>query len=207
MHSTEEVGGRQAANIFYLLLGTTSAITSTALGLLANQIKAAWGTEIVRDVNSHWSLDDVVITMVDGSEVQGIDTSAAVPGTNAADALPPGMSACVSWHINAAYRGGHPRTYMPGLSANQLSGIGSNEFSTAVAIQIANDWDNFLADVNALTLETSSVTMGTVSYTRAKAPRTVPVFFSYINGLTRVNTRMASQRRRLGKLSIGTYQT
>lgn len=205
LKSTDEIGGHVAANIFYVN-SAAAAPTATDLDTLAAQIRTAWGANIAAQTCTHWHLVQVTITALNGSETQGVDGN-DTPGSGQTDPLPPQVAACISWSIAAAYRGGHPRTYMPGISTGYLTAEGSNELSTTAAINISTAWQNFATAVNGLFLDADPLSMGTVSYFRNKTERVTPVFYAYRVGDTRVNTRLASQRRRSGKLSVGFYET
>jgi hypothetical protein len=158
-------------------------------------------------VNLTGGLDSVIVTMVDGTEVQGQSTGVRVGGTGAGGDMPASISACMSWRISAAYRGGHPRSYLPFIDKSMLDpGPSVNKISAGSATALAVAADSFLSAADLLTIGGVQTGLGTVSYVRAKAPRVLPVFFIYLPG-TRVNTRLASQRRRLGKLSTGVYES
>lgn len=204
MKSTDEIGGHVAANVFYIDSAAASP-TASDLNAAAAAISAAWSSDLAAHFCTHWQLVEVSVTALNGTETQGVD-STVVPGTGQTDPLPPGVAACVSWSINAAYRGGHPRTYMPGISASYLTAIGSNELSTTAAVNLVASWQNFANAVNIITIDTDTVTMGTVSYVRNKTPRVTPVFYAYAVANTRMNTRLANQRRRNGKLAVGFYE-
>jgi hypothetical protein len=204
LKSTDEIGGHVAANIFYIDSAATGP-TAADLDTLAASIHGSWVTRLAPLTCTHWHLVNVEITALNGSETQGNDPTDQ-PGTGQTDPLPPQVAACVSWSIAAAYRGGHPRNYMPGISTGYLTAEGSNELSTAAAVNLATAWNNFNSDVNGFTLDSDPITMGTVSYVRNKAPRVTPVFYGYRSDAARVNTRLASQRRRSGKLAVGFYE-
>ena len=203
--SSDEIGGHVSANVFYGFSATTTP-TAADLDALASSIRGIWTSNLATRFDTHWSLQNVEITALNGTETQGLD-STVVPGTGSTNPLPPQVAACVSWHIAAAYRGGHPRTYQPGIDTGYLTATGSNEISTTAAVNLATSWDAFLTAFDALTLDGNEIAMGVVSYVRNKTPRVTPVFYAYVPGATRVNTRLASQRRRSGKLSVGQYET
>lgn len=205
LKSTDEIGGHVAANIFYVDSAATTP-TASDLNTLATQIRTIWTSRIAPLTCTHWHLVGVSVTALNGTETQGVDGT-EVPGSGQVDPLPPQVAACISWSIAAAYRGGHPRTYMPGISTGYLTVEGSNEMSTTAAVNLATAWTNLANDINGLFLDADALSMGTVSYFRNKVERTTPVFFAYRTANTRVNTRLASQRRRSGKLSVGFYET
>lgn len=202
----DEVGGHEAANLFYAAL-PTGVHTTVELGTVATGVVAAWISTLAEFVTPLWSLTSVTATMVDGTELQSTVVSGS-PGTHGtSQTLPPNAAACISWHIDAAYRGGHPRNYLPGIPTDALLTVGSNLLLPSYAAALASAANVFLTDVNSIVDGPGSPIMGTVSYVRGGAPRVSPVFEGYLEGAARVNTRLATQRRRLGKLSAGSYQT
>lgn len=198
---------RTALNIWYAQFVPADTPSATDLVTLANAVQSHWGTGFKGFLNTTSSFVECTATLIDGSETQGVSTNANVVGTASGGDLPESIAAVVSWKIAAAYRGGHPRTYIAGLDRGNLaSGPSTNQLSSTAAAAIAAAGDAFLIAMNGVTIGTSIVTIGTVSYFRAKALRAVPVFYPYLGG-SRVNTRLGTQRRRLGKLSVGLYET
>lgn len=204
--ASNEIGGHIAQNVFYIQQSSDAPpFTNATLASLAGSISSAWGTNVAPHVSSEWSLEQVTVTAVDGTEEQGISSTVRAGTLTSSLPLPPQVAACVSWGIGAAYRGGKPRTYHVGLDMAQLTNVGSNELTTTAAGQIATGWGAFLAAVNVITISGVSTAMGTVSYYSGKALRATPVFRYYLPS-PRVNTRLASQRKRSGKLSVGAYE-
>lgn len=205
--SSNEVPKREAANVFYVNWVPALTPSAAELGILAGQILGAWFTRFKAFMNVVNSVDSCSVTMIDGSEVQGFDQTHGGVGTAAGGDLPASTSACISWGIGVAYRGGHPRSYLFGVDRGLLdSGPSTNKLSVGNAAAIAAAAGNLTTDMNTFTVGGSITQMGTVSYVRGKTPRVTPVFFPY-GSVPRVNTRLATQRRRLGKLSVGTYET
>lgn len=205
--STKEETGRTAANIMYVTSNPSIQWGASDLVTLANDIIVTWSNLFKSYVTQYSSWPQVVVTSLDGLETQGVSTSTASAPTGATGPLPTSAAACLSWKIAAAYRGGHPRSYLPFLDSSVSDATyPENLISATKAAAIAADGDLFLSDMNAFSISGSNPAMGVVSYYRGKALRPTPVFYPYNQG-TRVNTRLASQRRRLGKLSIGSYHT
>ena len=204
--NNNEVPIRQAANIMYCQFNPALTPTVAELTLLASTAQSRWGARMSPFMNITSEVVQAIATLIDGSETQGISTTPAVQGTGAGGDMPDNTAACISWPIAVAYRGGHPRSYLFGLDRSVLdAGPSTNKLSAASALAIATAGTNYLSDVAAVPIGGSTPVIGTVSYVRAKAPRVVPVFFAYGTNV-RVNTRLASQRRRLGKLSTGVYE-
>lgn len=205
-HSTSEAPQREAANIHYFQFTPAETPDATELSALADQFLGFWGNRFKLFMHNSAEYDTCTLTAVDGTETQGVSTAAAIPGTGADSRLQASLSACISWKIGAAYRGGHPRSYLSFLDSGIVSAADPvNLLDPAVAANLAVHADGYLTDVNTIMLSGSIAQAGTVSYFRGNVLRPVPVFFPYLTG-SRVNTRFASQRRRLGKLTVGTYE-
>jgi|HubBroStandDraft_1064217.scaffolds.fasta_scaffold99383_2 hypothetical protein len=200
--TTDESGGHVAVNGFYV--NTYPGGTSeTNLTVIANGVHAAWVNFIAPEMSADYSLTQVTATAVDGTEAQGVNSTVA-GATLEGVQISPSTCACISWPIPAAYRGGHPRNYHPGIVPAQLVAPGSNLMSVSTAESLAVAYNNFSLAVDAIVAGPGVIAMGTISYVRGNAPRAVPVFYGY--GNPKVNTRLATQRRRLGKLSVGNYE-
>lgn len=206
-HSSQEQPLREAANIMYLQWSPPLTPTVSELQTVANAALASWGARFKTFCYSSLVWDSAVVTMIDGSEVQVSSTGAAVAGIATNRAVPDNVAAVVSWPISSAYRGGHPRSYIMGLDTGTLAGgTSTNQLAVSVAQSIAADAAGFIGDMLVTAIGGSDTVVGTVSYVRNKTPRVTPVFFPY-GIVPKVNTRLGSQRRRLGKLSVGSYQT
>lgn len=105
-------------------------------------------------------------------------------------------AAVLSWHTNAYWRGGKPRTYIPGLVDASVSGGSTLNGAFITGLQGAAGF--FLTDVNGSAHGAiTSVSLGLMSFFTGKNPRPAPVFFPF-TGVS-VHSRMGTQRRRLGR--------
>ena len=144
-------------------------------------------------------------TATDVNAVQGIDLSTTTGSVGSAatvthgtnPSVPTAAQVCVlvSHRIARHYRGGHPRTYMPGFSTASL--VDSTHWGTT---DVAAQQTLYTALVNSINtavgLVTSSVCAHVnVSYHSGHALRPVPVVDG-ISGST-VQTLVATQRRRV----------
>lgn len=185
---------REIHNLFHM--GYTggppsNSTLATLLGLLDPLIDAYLTTFM------HTSATHLSTELIDLSSSSGAVESSA-PGTaggNVGTLAPLSVAAVTSWIISRRYRGGHPRTYMGGLSDAQLNppqllnGTFRTNWETAGGV--------FLGAVNALSGTLPGIALGAVSYRTANAPRVTPIFEPFI--AARVHVRIDSQRRRLGK--------
>lgn len=107
----------------------------------------------------------------------------------------------ISWKLGLRYRGGKPRTYLPGPPSSSVtngSDVASASLSALAAAAVS-----FMADVNALTsTNVTAVQLGTVSFFTAGGSETVPptyrtppVFEPFTGSGARA--KIGSQRRRI----------
>lgn len=205
--TTDEVPVRTAANVLYCNFAPAYNPSSSDLVTLANGALAHWGARFSAFMNNAAKYFQCVATLIDGTETQGVSTGAAVPGLLNETPMVASASPCVSWHISAAYRGGHPRSYLPFTDTAIMDNgtLSTNKINPVQAANIAAAASNFLVDMNGVLIGGSVTNIGTVSYYRNKVLRVTPVFYPYGTAV-RCNTRIASQRRRTGKLSVGIYE-
>lgn len=125
------------------------------------------------------------------------ETPLVLNGTGAASVLPSNCCVVVSWRIAAHYRGGHPRTYLPGVP--DAEAVTSRLLDTTYIANLAASANDFIAAINVLTHgSVTAVELGTVSFVTKKDWREPPIFRPYVAGGATVDQRIDSQRRRLG---------
>jgi hypothetical protein len=188
--------GHRWAAIQWLQLTQTSR-TSTDLQSIVSSISAAWGTRFAPDILTTTQLNEVLgVWIVPGpGEIIATDSTVRA-GTVTSTTQVQDASACLilQWHISAYYRGGHPRTYLPGLGVSAItngSDLSSGTQSAFQASALA-----YMNDINALTHGgITGVTFGTVSFQTAHAWRTPPIFRPFIG--VGVNPKLGTQRRRI----------
>jgi hypothetical protein len=137
----------------------------------------------------------VAVDLSSDTGVMGVVTTTTA-GAAAGTSNPANVALVVSWEINRRYRGGHPRSYMPGTATANVSGTNSWVAGTLTAWSTAGD--AFLASMNAMTPGAGTTgRMVAVHRYRDKVELTSPL----VSGITgsHVDTRIDSQRRRLGK--------
>jgi hypothetical protein len=124
---------------------------------------------------------------------------AALTG-NGANAVGTGydQEACkvISWLSTVFWRGGKPRSYLPGVQPSDIATghlLSSGEIAALLAAA-----GGFRTAINGITSGAITATQfGFVSFRTGNADRVPPVFFP-ITG-ARVHGRLGTQRRRLGK--------
>lgn len=197
MHGT--IGGQAWANTFWLRNGNGVQPSATDF---ANAVADFHGKYIAAFLE-HLNVD-VLVNGCNGlyygetGADLGFDYTKSDTGSMAGAALPSQVSTGISWAVQAHYRGGHPRTYLPPCADTVLETTRLFDTSfTAAVRQAAND---FHAAVNALVHgDYSGARLGTVSFQLRNAWRTPPIFRDYIPNQAQVDQRIDTQRRRLGR--------
>lgn len=130
-----------------------------------------------------------------GTVLESTQAITGVGGNAAAELLDNGASVVLSWLSPVYWRGGKPRTYLPGfMQAYTTDGRIILPAYTGDYLTRAN---NFRTDVNALVAGAITATqLGFVSFRTGNAERVPPLFYA-ITGAA-VHARIGTQRRRLG---------
>lgn len=189
------------ANVLHAQFASGTPLTND-LASLAQLIAVNFTTNMLfTSTNSMLETQCVVTDISSETGAAGIDTVQRA-GAAAGTTLPAGTAMCVSWKIARRYRGGHPRTYLGGISANAQFDARQWTLSAATAQQAHAL--TFLGYVNTLsTPSTGNITLGSFSYYKGMDAlhnpilRPVPVFDPFIS--THVDQRIDSQRRRNGR--------
>jgi hypothetical protein len=173
----------------------TGALTFPTLPTFATDMYAQFQTHLLPPLSTLVSLNECHVVYYDGAGNPDGSSSSVHNGSAAGDSLGANSAIVTSWKIPATWRGGKPRSYLPGIPVTGLYDIrllGDAFIGTVQTAALA-----FLNGVNALTLSgVTQVRLGTVSFQHANAWRTPPVFFEYVG--VGVQKRICSQRRRLG---------
>lgn len=111
---------------------------------------------------------------------------------------PANVALCVSWGIQQHYKGGHPRTYIGGIPSEVNAGVTS--FDGGYCSDVAADANSYINDILDYSIgNLSDLHLGVVSFVLRKQWREPPVFRDYSPGGATCDTRMDTQRRRLGR--------
>lgn len=189
------LGGHSWATTFWLRL-TSSAPAQADLDALALSLANQWGTNLAEYISPAVGLVDTTLVWIPTAGTELISTNATAhsglsSGTPIHDA-----AACyvLSWHISAYYRGGHPRTYLPGVETENITNY--SDLIAGIQVNLHLGALNFLTGVNALTHGAITQTeLGTVSFASGLAWRTPPIFRPYV-GIS-VSPKLGNQRRRI----------
>jgi hypothetical protein len=143
---------------------------------------------VLRDVH-------LVLFSPDNEDVAA-DAATNLAGSVSSAPMPAQVSIGISWSLAVSYRGGHARTYLPGVPASVMDAL--NTINNTTASGIASAAAGFHTDLEGFTASSiPSVEHGIVSFVRAKEWRTPPVFYRIVGA--HVDARLDTQRRRLGR--------
>jgi hypothetical protein len=186
--------GQKWVNIFHSKYSNTPADGATI-----NSICQAVHTAYVNAFTTLWSSSTVLIT-VDGQDLASRTAATGTfslthPGVQTTIPMSLQVALCISWSISDRYRGGHPRTYLPGIDGNFVTG--GRLLTTAGHTAYLNAAAGFLTNMNAMTAGGSSWQMCCVRYFSQHQLLANP----YVRTITgqSVHGRIDTQRRRLGK--------
>lgn len=186
--------GHRAVSVMYLGLAGTG-ITSTDLSTLSTGIGTDWGTYIKANCGALVTLVSITATFIPSAGTEVIGTASPnIAGTGAGQLADAASCYVISWKTGEYYRGGHPRTYLPGpLTADISNG---SDIASSRTSGLAANAASWLAAINArTTTHITGVQLGTVSYQRSNSWRTPPVFVPFQS--VTVNGKLGNQRRRI----------
>lgn len=162
---------------------------------LANSVFTAYEDNLLDWTNTFNHLTSTTVVYYTGTaQLEGFK-SGDEAGTGSGSLYPTSAAVVVSWHIPEHYRGGKPRTYLPGATVND-AGTASSWDDSFVASR-NTDAASFLSDMNAITAGgITSVVFGVYRFFSGGLALDPPEFSAFTSG--QVQKRVCSQRRRLG---------
>lgn len=192
------MNGVNWANVFHAQLTTSGTITQADLDSWLNTFQTNYKTRFGPTMHASVSfvLAKAVLYTPGGGELisqVSMTGSGSSGGTAIADNS---VSKVVSWLTTVYWRGGKPRTYIPGVSTAEVTA--NNALTAAQITTLTTAGTNFRTDTNAQTVGTiTGTSLGFVSFRSGNAERGTPIFFSVTGA--KVHPRLGTQRRRLGK--------
>jgi hypothetical protein len=192
-------GTVKATNILYAksvgFEGDLTSLEALATGMFHTMVTGE--TSILVVISQDWSL--LGVNAIDNT---GTTENIAFEGTTTAGQstnppLSPNCAMCISWRINAHYRGGHPRTYVPGINSATVSPPGGNSYVSAAIGAMEAFAVEAISYIGGIEGPSAAWALGSVSYYRDHELLETPQFYPYQNAI--VGSRVDSQRRRLGK--------
>jgi hypothetical protein len=168
------------------------------MATLLEDLSDLWASTVMNQMSND-------ITQV---EWKGTDLTSDTAATATITVADPGLTgsaynsiasaAVISWDISRRYRGGHPRTYVPGVPSGDI--VNGDKLADLYATDLQVNGQAWLTGVAAEVLvPVGPFAAVNVSYYSGKARRITPVV-DIITGC-QVHGRLDTQRRRLGKES------
>lgn len=174
--------------LFFKGTGSTS---SSALNTWASAIATNWGSNFKAQCIPDLSL--VAVTADDLSSKTAPEGAWAgnIAGSNANLVSMPAAAMIIRNLVADKYRGGHSRTYLPGIPAGAQSSSGAATWSSASAATILSAWQAFLGSIDG--------SNGPSGYTGLA--QVVPHFYS---GFTSVQNPITKRWRNVPQVVTGT---
>jgi hypothetical protein len=191
------IDGRPFVNRFWCDCQMSAQPTAAQVLTLSNAISADYRQQFLPFLTTaiHVTAQRTVLYY---SDTLAIGVDGADSGTGSAAQTPVGPAECylINWSIAGTYRGGHPRTYLPGVAAEQIQPNGI--LTSAQHSGLTTAAETFRQNVNALNpAPFSAVQLGTIRFFRHNAALAPPVFEPFVAGAC--NQLVATQRRRVGQ--------
>lgn len=188
-----------ANNICYAL-STANISDSTSLATVAQNLFTQLQDTIgnFRPIwSASWTITGVTASDYSGaSEAFGRFTGSVV-GSLAGSPTAAQTCMVLGWTIAARYRGGHPRWYIPGVMPAIMSVPGGRHLAAPQAASLQAFGNAIITGFNATHVGSLPLTLGTISFQTGHASRPSPLFRPFVGA--QVNTRLGTQRRRLGR--------
>jgi hypothetical protein len=185
-------------NRYHIMLSGAGGYSQAELNAWAEEVHDDFAGDVMPSlandlVLSHTTSKD--LSVLNGGDGLFTPVAPTVGGAGSA-ALPANCALVASWAEFISYRGGHPRTYLPGIPIGEQSDPQHVASTYATTIQTA--MAAFLSSINT-GVPTGAAFSGVlvVVHYRLNAAPQIPPQVEPITGVT-VNTRIDSQRRRLG---------
>jgi hypothetical protein len=149
------------------------ALSQTDANTWTTTIRSAWGSNIMNHLSNACSLVSTVLTdLTSTSAAQSVDGTSVVGGAALA-AVPNGVALVIKHKIARRYRGGHPKLYLPGMTAANL--LTSNQWGSAAITQELSDFNAFITAALTAPAGVGAVTHVSVPYFKGFTAVTNPI--------------------------------
>lgn len=197
---TQTMAGRTCENIYHVI--KQEAVTAYTLAELTS-IATAFGTwhktSVLPLQSNYVTLTGVVGLDLGSSSGLSVSVPETGVGTASGTALPASVAACLSWSQGVHYRGGHPRTYIMGLSTVDIASANTLTGSYMSSLQAAGN--TLITNISAISgIGGGPAALCCLHRTLGKVTLNPPQA-GIIFGAS-VFARIDSQRRRLGKETV-----
>lgn len=190
-----------ARNIMYAFCSNPGDVP-TLLAMATNLYDALTSTGgsfyLLEYLSTSWALTSVTAIDNSGTSDNYAQYTATTAGSEGSGAPMSNQVAIgVSWTIDSRYRGGHPRSYIPGVQSTILASGSGSQLAASFITNIQTAANNIITRFNAGTLPgTDTEELGTIRYA-GKTGGPYPKFYPFQGAL--IHPRLDTQRRRLGK--------
>jgi hypothetical protein len=184
------------ANIVHLKTAAAT-ITQPRMQTLAANMFTDYATDLMPNLSSHVTLKSVTVTDISTSTGLGAVATGTQAGGQGGNDMGANCAWVLSWSIPTRYRGGRPRTYLPGIPQSAIQDSRSLSATAVTAMQSSlNTW------LAAILLDTSlgvagSVALACTHYRGNPAHGPYPTLEQITSGVCR--TIFGTQRRRIGR--------
>lgn len=183
-------------NVLWLNLTLAGSATIDDLKAVIDGMATAWATDMAPELSNVTELTaSKGVWLYAAGEQLTYEGSYSHAGGDTGTPLDNAACAVIDWAISDYYRGGHPRSYVPGAETSWLTnGAQLDPTRRSNLATAANNWRNA---INALVSgNITGVELGTVRFQSADAWLVPPVFRPYTSASCRGT--LGIQRRRLG---------
>lgn len=194
--------GAPWANVFHVrAIGEGDIATDAQLDTFASDFADAYDGHLLEHIENEVQLTDIVVTDLTSTTSGQGRWNGSKAGDYSGQPYPAQVAVVISWRQAFRYRGGHPRTYLPGIPL--AAGADNRTLSPTYVAAYLSDGAGFLTAVNGLTIGGTSTELGMVTYySKPLFPtpphlRTNPIFYPFTAAA--VHGRLDTQRRRLGR--------
>jgi hypothetical protein len=141
------VEGETCTNLFHAINNTNvSAPTFLTMGAIVSAFFNAWEARVLPPLSHTYVLELVTATYLGDIVTPTASLAGPAPGGDASSPLPLQCAAVVKWNIASRYRGGHPRSYLPGITDGSTLDRRTLTSAAVTALQLA--MTEFAGDVN-----------------------------------------------------------
>lgn len=188
-------GGPDNLNVFWLNLAQSS-VAQADLDAVIDSLVAAYNTRFAGFISTGATIAEARASWIYSAgnvlESDRVYSDACTGGTGI-DSL--AVCYVIDWKITDYYRGGKPRTYLPGVV--QSASTDARTLTSTARSSLATAAQGFRTDVNAITHGgITAVTLGVVRFASQNAWLNPPVFRAYTTASVR--SILGTQRRRYG---------
>lgn len=188
------IGTHDWVNVFHARFDDIGPMAVGDAALFAEAFEAAW-SDVKGTIPNEVSLDRVVVDdLTNDTGDRAIQSSTQV-GTNGAGSLAPiSCGPLINWAISRRYRGGHPRTYSPGVLESAVDEFGVLDASYRAGV--TSQWRAWKTAVESATVfGPVPIKLACVHYMKNNALQAVPTVDNL--GDPQCSAIIGTQRRRV----------